>query len=862
MLDRLTEPLLARIGRSHSKAWSRSLRIGFVVALTTPVIAFAASQAIASGDDASGPSVQYQEAASHASNTLDLAPGGTVTVPFRPRPGDTTMVDGAAPVALPAGQGAAPSVTGPGPKSSAAPAGALSTLRRGVFGFLPYWQLQSTLDYDTLSTVAYFGVNVKADGSLDKSGNGWNGWTSSTLTSVINNAHAHGTRVALTIESFAWDSGGTAAQTALLSTPAAVQAAVQAIVAQVVGRGVDGVNLDFEPIASGQKTNFVTFVRALRTALDAAHPGYELTFCATGRPNTYDLPNLLADGAADAVFIMGYNLRGGTPGVTGSIDPLTSPYISYDLTDAVNAFITKVPASKVILGLPWYGSAWSTATNHAVNAPPASSTTYGKPLEVTYDTFAGLAAMSDSTHLGKFYDTVEQTAWTAYYGTYGGQPTWREGYFDDARALGAKCDAIDAWNLRGVGIWALGYDNRNGDGDLTAEIATKFEVGIASTSYYPLSEPVRIVDTRVPKGLTGKLVASTPGTFQVGGPGGIAGVPAAAVAVTGTVTVTDETNSGFVYVGPFPIIKPPTSTLNFRKGDTTANGVTVALSGTGTLSATFVSSGGSTAQLVFDLTGYFAPDTGGSTYHPMTPPARLLDTRIARGLPGKFLANTPRSFSVAGVGAIDASAKAVTGNLTVVNSSSGGFVSLGPDQVDKPSTSTVNFKKGQVVANNLTVALSLDGKLSATFAAAAGNKTDLVFDVTGYYTADATGVRFVPVTPARLLDTRSGNGLSGKLTASAPRSFPITNRVSVPVAATAITGNLTVVNETSGWAIYAGPTAQAKSATSNFNFVRGDTRANGLTVALSTGGGLSVTYLSSGRNTTDLVMDVTGYFLP
>ena len=66
MLDRLTEPLLARIGRSHSKAWSRSLRIGFVVALTTPVIAFAASQAIASGDDASGPSVQYQEAASHA----------------------------------------------------------------------------------------------------------------------------------------------------------------------------------------------------------------------------------------------------------------------------------------------------------------------------------------------------------------------------------------------------------------------------------------------------------------------------------------------------------------------------------------------------------------------------------------------------------------------------------------------------------------------------------------------------------------------------------------------------------------------------------------------------------------------------
>jgi spore germination protein YaaH len=851
------------MGRSCTDSWSRSLRIGFVIALATPVLAVAASQAHASGaDNASGSSIQYQEAVSHAGETHSFSPGAAASVPFRPRPGDTTIVDGAAPIALPAGQGSGAKSTGSTNPVAGVPAGTISSLRREVFGFLPYWELGSTLDYDTLSTIAYFGVNVNGDGTLSKSGNGWDGWTSSKLTSVIDNAHGHGSRVVLTIESFAWDSAGIAAQTALLSTPAAVATAVQAIVAEVVSRGVDGVDLDFEPIAPGQKTNFVTFVRALRVALDAAHPGYELTFCATGRPNTYDLPNLLAAGAADAVFIMGYNLRGGTPGVTGSIDPLTSPYISYDLTDTVNAFITKVPASKVILGLPWYGSAWSTAANHAVNAPPASSATYGKPLEVYYDTLAGLAAMSDSTHLGKFYDTVEQTAWTAYFGNYGGQPTWREGYFDDSRALGARCDAIDGWNLRGVGIWALGYDNGNGNGDLTAMIAAKFQVGVASTTYYPLKEPVRLVDSRIPKGLLGKLVANTPGTFQVSGPDGTADVPIGAVAVTGNVTVTGETNSGTLYLGPFPMPKPSSSTLNFRNGDTTANGVTVALSGTGSLSATFMSTAGSKTNLVFDLTGYFAPDTGGDTYHQMTPPARLLDTRIARGLPGKFVAGTPRSFVVAGVGAIDASAKAVTGNLTVVNSSSAGVIYLGPDPVAKPLTSTINFKKGQVIANNLTVALSLGGKLSATLIAGAGSKTDLVFDVTGFYTADATGVKFVPVTPARLLDTRSGNGLVGKLKANVPRSFQIASRNSVPAAAKAITGNLTVVNETNSWAIYAGPTPSAKPPTSNLNFGRGDIRANGLTVALGTGGGLSVTYLSSVRSTTDLVLDVTGYFIP
>ena len=571
MFDRLTVQMLARIGNGRRSTWSRLLPIGFAAAIAVSVLALAAPAALTAGaDESSGPSIQYQEAISHAGENFSFSPGAAVTVPFQPRPGDTTMVDGGAPVALPAANGG--SALAPAP-SSVVPAGTISSLRREVFGFLPYWELGSTLDYDTLSTIAYFGVDLNGDGTLHQSGNGWSGWTSSKLTTVINLAHANGARVVLTIESFAWDSGGVAAQTALLSSPTARQTAVTAIVAQVVSRGVDGVDLDFEPIASGQRANFVAFVQALRAALDAVAPGYELTFCATGRPNTYDLPNLLAAGAADAVFIMGYNLRGGTPGVAGSIDPLTSPYIPYDLTDAVNAFISKVPASKVILGLPWYGSAWSTGTNHAVNAPPASATTYGKPLEVRYDTFAGLAAMADSTHLGKFYDTVEQTAWTAYYGTFGGQPTWREGYFDDSRALSAKCDAIDSWSLRGVGIWALGYDNNNGNGDLTATIAAKFEMGVAATTYHPLTTAVRLVDTRSGTGLVGKLTANTPRTFQVVGAGGTGGVPIGAVAVTGNLEVLNETQSWAMYLGPYAVAKPSTSTVNFVKGNVNANGV-------------------------------------------------------------------------------------------------------------------------------------------------------------------------------------------------------------------------------------------------------------------------------------------------
>ncbi len=66
------------------------------------------------------------------------------------------------------------------------------------------------------------------------------------------------------------------------------------------------------------------------------------------------------------------------------------------------------------------------------------------------------------------------------------------------------------------------------------------------------------------------------------------GVPAGAIAVTGNLTVTGQTSGGYLFIGPVATDNPGSSTLNFPVGDDRANAVTVALSGTGTLSITFV----------------------------------------------------------------------------------------------------------------------------------------------------------------------------------------------------------------------------------------------------------------------------------
>jgi hypothetical protein len=127
---------------------------------------------------------------------------------------------------------------------------------------------------------------------------------------------------------------------------------------------------------------------------------------------------------------------------------------------------------------------------------------------------------------------------------------------------------------------------------------------------------------------------------------------------------------------------------------------------------------------------------------------------------------------------------------------------------------------------------------------------------------DASGATYVPLDPTRLLDSRSGNGLSGAFKASRARTFQVTGRGGIPANAVGVTGNLTVTGQTGAGYLFVGPTATNSPTSSTLNFPVGVNRANGVTVALGTGGTLSVTYVSSAGKTAQVIFDVTGYFTP
>jgi hypothetical protein len=381
------------------------------------------------------------------------------------------------------------------------------------------------------------------------------------------------------------------------------------------------------------------------------------------------------------------------------------------------------------------------------------------------------------------------------------------------------------------------------------------------TTYVPIT-PVRVLDTRIGQGLSGKFSAGTARTWQVTGVGPI---PANAVAVTGNVTVTQQEAAGYLAVTPTATNLPPSSTINFPIADNRANNLAVPLSATGSLSAVYRGApAAKKTHLIFDVTGYFLADDTGATFTSITP-ARILDTRSDIGLAGKFVNGTARQLLVTG-GSIPPTATAITGNLTVTQQSFGGYLSVSPTvPAPVPATSNLNFPVSDNRANGLYAPLDGTGHLWIVYkAGAVGATTHVILDVTGYFEPGTAGLRFVPLNPGRIMDTRSIaflSGLSGVFSANVARILPVDGHWGVPVGTTAITGNLTVTGQTGGGYISVSPGVPPPvPATSTLNFPLGDNRANGLVAPLNGSGDTYLVFVGVSGKTTHLILDLSGYF--
>ncbi len=459
------------------------------------------------------PSVHEEMLAEHGGDVADAVGG----IQMAPEAGSAT--DGTVQTtALVTAQGGA---TGP--------AGALPNgLRREVFGFLPYWKLDATtrsaLRLDLVSTIAYFGIGVQSDGRLIRgTSSGWTGWASPALTELMSAAHARGVRVVPTVTLMSWNGDYTNLSTLLNSATA--RATFVADVATVIrDRNADGVNVDFEPVPSSLRSQFTTLIRELKAGLVAAGVGSYVTVStmagAASWATGYDVAALSAVGAADALMVMAYDFSYAGSARAGGVAPIRSDYI-YDSTDALNAYTSVVPPSKLIWGVPYYGRAWNT-TSDVVNSSvrsPAESVAFSY-----YWTDAGQPAGGKvlAQRYGRRWDATGQVPYFVFWDA--GSNGYRQGYYDDPASLRVKYDAVVARDLAGIGIWHLGMDT--GVDDLWSLIGDRFvkrSTRLAGADRYATAAAVSAAT--FPAGVAAAYVAT--GTSF---PDALAGGPAAAVA--------------------------------------------------------------------------------------------------------------------------------------------------------------------------------------------------------------------------------------------------------------------------------------------------------------------------------------------
>jgi hypothetical protein len=242
-------------------------------------------------------------------------------------------------------------------------------------------------------------------------------------------------------------------------------------------------------------------------------------------------------------------------------------------------------------------------------------------------------------------------------------------------------------------------------------------------------------------------------------------------------------------------------------------------------------------------------------------PARLLDTRIGNGAPvGAVGPGGVVSLQVTGRGGVPASGvSAVVLNVTVAGSTGGGWITAYADGAAHPTASNLNFVAGQIVPNLVVVPVGANGRVDLYNSA---GSTQLVADVEGYYlsgTPTEPGA-FVSLAPARLLDTRIGNGAPvGAVGPGGVVSLQVTGRGGVPASGvSAVVLNVTVAGSTGGGWITAYADGAAHPTASNLNFVAGQIVPNLVVVPVGANGRVDL-YNSAGS--TQLVADVEGYYL-
>ncbi len=273
--------------------------------------------------------------------------------------------------------------------------------------------------------------------------------------------------------------------------------------------------------------------------------------------------------------------------------------------------------------------------------------------------------------------------------------------------------------------------------------------------FHALATPVRLLETR--PGFTGCIAPGVPltgtgnpnadpnldlllqGRSPVAAP--CNSIPATAQVLVGNATSVLPNGGGYLTIYPSGGTRPTVASSNYAGGDVINGPFAVKLGADGKFKIyTFA-----TTHLVVDILGYYSEDAvdangAGLLFNPLPSPVRLLETRP--GFAGCTMSGAPivgnlnaatHTQMAANFCGLPASAQAVVGNVSVVNTTGAGFLTLFPANLTTaPLVATSNYPAPATFGYNRHFFVGLspaDGK----FKVLTQFTTDLILDASGYF---------------------------------------------------------------------------------------------------------------------------------
>jgi spore germination protein YaaH len=326
-----------------------------------------------------------------------------------------------------------------------------------IFGFLPYWTMRQAEIPTNVTDVAYFAVMFDGQGRLVERQNdtvemGYSRLQSEEFSQWLEEQHQDNRRVHITIVGASSDD-----IVQLATTPSSRERFIENMTQLLVSYPFDGLQLDLEyaGVASpAVQAGYVELVKDLQVELKKLNSNVSLSIAVFGTAASkevdfWDIPALATH--IDRLIIMSYDYHVRSSQVAGPVAPLfgkeTGRYED-DITSNIRDFLLYVPAEKILLGVPFYGYEWQVTTGE-----PGASTFPNSGATATYKRVQELLQNED-IKVEEGWDSAALSPFVVY--SQSGEK--KIIYYDNPRSLSYKLDLVQQLGLRGVAIWALGYE--------------------------------------------------------------------------------------------------------------------------------------------------------------------------------------------------------------------------------------------------------------------------------------------------------------------------------------------------------------------------------------------------------------------